>query len=117
VFLLNRAEAQSETAIYARQVIERQTEHLTRLIDDLLDVTCIARGKVSIAREPVDISDIARRAADDHGPLFAERGIAMSLEIPQQAAWVVGDETRIAQVLANLLDNAAKFTRPGAASA
>jgi signal transduction histidine kinase/ActR/RegA family two-component response regulator len=113
VFLLNRAGTQSETAVYARQVIERQTEHLTRLIDDLLDVTRIARGKVSIAREPVDISDVARRAADDHGPLFAERGIAMSLEIPQQAAWVVGDETRIAQVLANLLANAAKFTPAG----
>ena len=113
VHLLNRVEPASDTAVYARQVIERQTEHLTRLIDDLLDVTRIARGKVDIARAPVNIADVARRAADDLRPVFAERGIAMSLDIPPQMAWVVGDETRIAQVLANLLDNAAKFTPTG----
>jgi signal transduction histidine kinase len=113
VYLLKRSDARSDTISYARQVIERQTDHLTRLIDDLLDVTRIGRGKVTIAREPVNITDVARRAADDHGPLFAERGIIMSLEIPAQPAWVVGDATRVAQVLANLLDNAAKFTSAG----
>jgi signal transduction histidine kinase len=113
IFLLKRAEAGSEDAAYARGVIERQTEHLTRLIDELLDMTRVARGKLTVAREPTDVSQIVRRAADDHRSMLCDRGIEVSVEMPGQAAWVLGDATRLAQVVANLLDNAAKFTPAG----
>ena len=112
IFLLNRSAPGSESAAYARQVIERQTEHLTRLIDDLLDMTRIARGKVTVERQQVDVSQVVRRASDDHRAMLAERSLQLSVDIPSEEIWVVGDATRIAQVIANLLDNAAKFTPP-----
>jgi signal transduction histidine kinase len=113
IFLLKRAEAGSEDAAYARGVIERQTEHLTRLIDDLLDMTRIARGKLTVAREPIDVAGVVRRAADDHRSMLRDRGLEISVDIPGEATWALGDATRLAQVVANLLDNAAKFTPSG----
>jgi signal transduction histidine kinase len=113
VYLLNHAGADTQAAETARQVIGRQTDHLTKLIDDLLDVTRIARGKVEIKREPIDVAEVVGRAADDHRPLLSERGLAVRFDIPRDEAWVIGDATRIAQIVANLLDNAAKFTPRG----
>lgn len=110
IFLLARVDPQSESASRARQVIQRQTDHLTRLIDDLLDVTRIARGKITLRREPVNMIDVVRRAADDHRSMLATQGLKFRINIPQETLWVEGDRTRIAQVVGNLLQNAAKFT-------
>jgi PAS domain S-box-containing protein len=111
IFILKRVRAGAE-ADRAHAVIQRQVEHLTRLVDDLLDVTRIARGKIELRRARVDLSAIVRRTGDDHRSVMAERGIELVVDA-QDGALVEGDATRIAQVIGNLLNNAAKFTGRG----
>ena len=95
-----------------RQVIERQVRHLARLVDDLLDVSRIAAGKIELHRETVDLRDVAMRALEQAQPAMAGRSAAPVLSMPAQALWVDGDPVRLAQVVCNLLTNAAKFTAP-----
>ncbi|HEY5677556.1 MAG TPA: PAS domain S-box protein, partial [Myxococcales bacterium] len=113
IHLLEVAEPGSEAARRAREVLRRQTEHLTRLVDDLLDVTRISRGKIVLHRERLELREIVRRTTDDLASLFERRGIALAVEHAPGPIWVDADGTRVAQVLGNLLQNAAKFTRPG----
>jgi PAS domain S-box-containing protein len=113
IYLLSRAPPGSDQAIRAQSVIERQTEHLTRLVDDLLDVTRIARGKIELRRSRVDLREVVSRAADDFRLLLHDRGIEFHIEIPDVKLWADTDATRITQLVGNLLHNAAKFTRRG----
>jgi signal transduction histidine kinase/CheY-like chemotaxis protein len=113
IHVLGRVDPQSATAEHARVVIQRQTDYLTRLIDDLLEVTRIARGKVSLSIEPIALVDVVRRAADAQRSMMAERRLNFAMELPEEAIWIQGDATRIAQLVGNLLDNAAKFTPAG----
>jgi PAS domain S-box-containing protein len=113
IYILGHADAGGEQAHRARVVIQRQTDHLTRLVDDLLDVTRIARGKVELRRERVDVADIVRRAAEDLRAILADRQIKLHVDVPEARLWVHADEVRVAQVLGNLLQNAAKFTPAG----
>ena len=99
----------------AREVIERQIGHLTRLVDDLLDVNRIARGRVQLHRAPLELSSLVRDTVEDHRAGFDAAGIALVLELPPGQVSVDGDATRLAQVLGNLLSNAAKFTPGGGA--
>ncbi len=94
-------------------IIERQAKHLSRLLDDLLDVTRIIRGKVELKREPLDLTHLLDRAIEASGALFHERGHTLDARLPEQAVWVFGDPTRLMQVFANLLSNAAKYTDRG----
>jgi PAS domain S-box-containing protein len=112
VAVLQRAEPGSEQTVRARQVIDRQVAHISRLVDDLLDVSRIAQGKLRLIRERVCLREIVRRTVDDHRILFARRKIALTLEEGAQG-WVQGDSTRLGQVIGNLLQNAAKFTDAG----
>jgi PAS domain S-box-containing protein len=112
VTVLKRAHPASEEMKRARTVIDRQVAHIARLVDDLLDVSRIAQGKVRLQKEQVDLAEVVRRTVDDHRSLFASRGI--SLEFKQEAPlWVEADSTRLAQLTENLLHNAAKFTSRG----
>ncbi len=113
VFILEHADANGEQARRARAVIKRQAEHLTRLVDDLLDVTRIARGKIELRRGRVDLAELVRRAADDHATLMRQRGIELAIDVSGEPLWAEGDSTRLAQVVGNLLHNAAKFTPHG----
>ncbi|GEJ55934.1 PAS domain-containing hybrid sensor histidine kinase/response regulator [Anaeromyxobacter diazotrophicus] len=113
IYLLSRAAPESEQARRARAIIERQTDHLTRLVDDLLDVTRIARGKVALRRERVDLREVVARAAEDLRSVLEGRGVSFSTALPAGDAWADADATRVAQIVGNLLHNAAKFTRPG----
>jgi PAS domain S-box-containing protein len=108
LFILDRATPGSEQARRAREVIERQTSHLTRLVDDLLDVTRITRGKFRLQRARLNLVDVVRRTVEDHRSLL--EGRALAVELPAEAIWVDGDSTRLGQVVGNLLTNAAKFT-------
>lgn len=110
VFLLERSPPGSERARRAVRVIGRQVEHMTRLIDDLLDVTRISRGKISLQRSCADLRKVVQSTVDDHSELFASRRIALELTLSREAVPVQVDVTRIAQVVGNLLHNAAKFT-------
>ncbi|HEY6099218.1 MAG TPA: ATP-binding protein, partial [Anaeromyxobacter sp.] len=113
VYLLERGDPAGPQAERARAVIRRQTEHLTRLVDDLLDVTRIARGKIEPRREQVDLRELVRSAADDFRPVMEARGIAFRTDVAGAGPWADADATRLAQLVGNLLHNAAKFTGRG----
>ena len=99
---------------WARDVIRRQAQHIGRIVDDLLDVSRIATGKIELRRENVDICALAARVADGYRQLFEERRRSLTLSIPPGPALLVhADATRLAQVIGNLLDNAVKFTDEG----
>jgi CheY-like chemotaxis protein/two-component sensor histidine kinase len=95
-----------------RTIIERQVRHVVSLVDDLLDVSRITRGKVRLKRERVDMADVVAKAIEMTGPAIEERRHALTVQVPRGLV-VDGDQARLAQVLANLLTNAAKYTDEG----
>jgi len=97
----------------ARDIIDRQVEHLVRLIDDLLDVSRISHGIITLHREPVLIGAIVARAIETTRPAIDARGHELLVELPDELLSVDGDQTRLIQVLSNMLQNAAKFTDSG----
>jgi signal transduction histidine kinase len=94
------------------RIIERQLRQLVRLVDDLLDVSRITRGKVELQREPVAVAEVMTRAVETASPLLEQRGQPLDLNVPDDLS-VNGDPTRLAQVFANLLTNASKYSDPG----
>jgi two-component system CheB/CheR fusion protein len=100
-------------ADHARQIIRRQSEHLTKLVDDLLDVSRITRGTVRLEVRRVAAGDAIAPAIDTWRHLIGERRQELVLEIPEQPLWVDVDPTRLAQIVSNLLHNAANFTPRG----
>lgn len=100
-------------AVRVRQtskIIDRQVEHMTRLVDDLLDVSRVTRGLVTLDRQPLDIKNIVDNAVEQVHPLIESRRHHLVLHLPPESARVVGDHKRLVQVVANLLNNAAKYT-------
>src|SRR5690606_17820151 len=92
-----------------RAVIERQVDHLGRLVDDLLDVSRITRGKIDLRRERVALASIVAKAIEQTSPLFEAHRHRLTVDVPTELC-VYGDPTRLAQIVANLLSNAAKYT-------
>ncbi len=110
LYLLDRAPPGSPHAVRAKDVVQRQTAHLTRLVDDLLDVTRVSRGKIDLKPERIDIREVVRRVCEDHRTFFESSEVDLRLDLPAWPVWIDADVTRIAQVIGNLLQNAAKFT-------
>jgi signal transduction histidine kinase len=104
------AEAQNTRA---REVIERQVQHLVCLIDDLLDVSRITRGMITLQRERVLIDAVVARAVETARPLIDARKHELMLDLPEELLSVEGDPTRLVQIVGNILHNAAKFMDPG----
>ena len=102
-----------KTVERARDIIRRQSEHLTRLVDDLLDVSRITRGSVRLERRRVALRDVLGPAVEMWRHLIAQRRQQLSIDIPHRAIWLDVDPTRCTQVIANLLHNATKFTPQG----
>ncbi len=98
---------------WARNIIERQVDQMSRLLDDLLDVTRIARGKLEVRREQLDLAEPLERAIETSRPQLDAHGHAFEVDLPPGALFVEGDAPRLAQVFANLLNNAAKYTDRG----
>jgi CheY-like chemotaxis protein len=98
---------------WARDVIDRQTQQLVRLVDDLLDVARVTQGSIVLKMETVDVAAVMRVAEEMARPLVDSRMHRFTLTPPPQPLAVHGDYSRIAQVLTNLLNNAAKYTDPG----
>jgi two-component system CheB/CheR fusion protein len=113
LFILDRAVPGSEQARRAQAIIDRQVGHLTHLIDDLLDVTRIARNKIRLQCESLDLTDLVRRTIEDHRSLFEKNEVHLDVTLPAERIAVNADRTRLAQVVGNLLQNAAKFTGKG----
>jgi len=94
------------------KVIERQVQHLVSLVDDLLDISRITRGKLELKNEPLELSTVAARAIEMASPLFEQRSHRLTVDVPRHGLPVEGDLVRLSQVVANLLTNAAKYTDP-----
>ena len=95
------------------EIIARQAAHMTSLVDDLLDVSRVTRGLVELEKSPIDVGHIVSDAVEQVNPLIRSRGHHLSLLLAPRAAVVLGDKKRLVQVMANLLNNAAKFTGEG----
>jgi len=93
------------------EVITRQVNHLVRLVDDLLDMSRVSRGAVTLTKTGLDLCDVVMRAVDATTPLFEEHGHELEITVPKGLA-VEGDEVRLTQVVDNLLSNAARYTPP-----
>jgi two-component system CheB/CheR fusion protein len=113
LFILDRASPGGEQDRRARTVMARQVRQLTRLVDDLLDVTRISSGKLRFVKARFDLVELIRRTAEDHRTVFAQAGIEFELRAGDRPLYVDGDEARIEQVVGNLLSNSVKFTARG----
>jgi PAS domain S-box-containing protein len=113
LFILDHADPTSAQARRARDVVARQVLHLSRIVDDLLDATRIARGKVQLQLVELDLAHLVRRIGEDSTQLLADRGLDLVVVVPRDGIVVRGDETRLIQVFGNLIQNSAKFTPPG----
>lgn len=102
-----------DALVREREIIARQTDHLVRLVDDLLDVSRVARGKVTLNRTRVAIAEIVRRAVETTSSLFEQRSHVLDVDTPSEPLDVDGDPLRLEQVVTNLLTNAAKYTEVG----
>jgi signal transduction histidine kinase/ActR/RegA family two-component response regulator len=101
-----------EKLTWARQVVERQLAQMTRLVDDLLDVSRLTQGKIRIQREAVDLGRITARAIETVRPRLEARRHELRVDFPSGDVLLWADEARLTQVIANLLDNAIKYTQP-----
>jgi signal transduction histidine kinase len=110
--MLMQGETADPKIVWSRGVIERQLKHMIRLVDDLLDVSRIARGKIVLLKEPVKVADVVAAAVETVQPLLEQK--RQHLEIASDPELIVrGDPVRLAQVVGNLLHNAAKYTGEG----
>jgi signal transduction histidine kinase len=98
-----------------QEILERQVTHLTRLMDDLLDVSRITRGKIELRRRPLELSEAVARAVETVAPLLTQRRHRLEIDVPAEGLMVFADPERLAQVLLNLLTNAAKYSEAGSA--
>src|SRR5690606_10544668 len=102
LYILERCEPDSENARRAREMMTRQVQHLARIIDDLLDVTRISRGKMELRREPLVLQDVAARAVEDHLAAAEHAGLTLTSDLAPAPLRIDGDPTRLAQVIGNL---------------
>jgi PAS domain S-box-containing protein len=102
-----------QTSIREQNVIERQVTHLIHLVDDLLDISRITRGKVQLDKRPQMLASLVTKSIEIAGPLCEEHRHHVSVDIPVETIWLEADETRLCQVITNLVSNAAKYTPPG----
>jgi PAS domain S-box-containing protein len=111
--LLGMEHLDEETAQQARDIMTRQVDHMGRLVDDLLDVSRIMRGKIELRKEPVEAATIVNRAVETAMPLIQLQQHELIVELPPEPIWIDADVVRMAQVISNLLNNAAKYTPAG----
>jgi len=113
VALMHRTALTDPQLMWSRDVIGRQLAHLTRLVDDLLDVSRITRGKINLNKEVVQIAPLVARTVETVQPLFQERGHKLEVMVSDGELSVLGDPTRLMQAIGNVLSNAAKYTERG----
>jgi len=111
--MLKRVNGDATLAEDARSMMERQVTHMSRLIDDLMDVSRITRGKLALRREITDLSAVIRHAAEACTSTYAERHHDVRITLPPEPLLLDGDPVRLEQIIGNLLNNACKYTNPG----
>jgi signal transduction histidine kinase len=105
-----RKRPDSADAVEIREMMHRQLVHLVRLIDDLLDVSRVSQGKIQLRKERIQAADVVRSALESSQSLIDSAGHALTVDMPPEPIWLDADLTRLAQVVGNLLNNAAKYT-------
>jgi signal transduction histidine kinase len=113
IVVLREAVGGDRTVSRTLDIMERQTRQLATLVEDLLDVSRMSAGKLHLRASPLDLTAVARHAAETLQAKMDRFGHVFSVAVPPDPIWITGDETRLTQVIANLLDNAAKYTPPG----
>ena len=113
VAVLNGISSNEPLLHWVHDVIRRQVAQLTRLVDELLDASRVTTGKVSLHRRPMSITRIVDQAIDAGRPFIDHRNQALTVALPAEPVYVDGDLTRLAQVIGNLLHNAARYTQEG----
>jgi signal transduction histidine kinase len=108
-----RRNPDSSNALEIREMMNRQVVHLVRLIDDLLDVSRVQQGKIELRRQRIQAADVLRAALESSQPLIDAAGHSLTVDVPPEPIWLDADLTRLAQVVGNLLNNAAKYTLEG----
>lgn len=108
-----RKNPDSEDAIEIRDMMDRQLIHLVRLIDDLLDVSRVSQGKIELRKERIQAADAVHLALESSQPFIDSAGHSLTIELPPAPVWLDADLTRLAQIVGNLLNNAAKYTPDG----
>ena len=110
VHVLRHSKTSADTVRRTTDMLDRQVGQLVRLVDDLVDVNRITRGKIELIREVVDLVAVVKQAAEAVRPLVQEKQQVLDLGLPDQPVWVHADAARLAQVIGNILSNASKFT-------
>jgi len=113
VHILRVSDGEADKLAWARELIARQLKQLVRLVDDLLDVSRITRGKIELKIESVDVAQVIHEAIETSRPSIDAQRHTLSLQLPNEPLQVRGDYARVAQILSNLLNNAAKYTPRG----
>jgi PAS domain S-box-containing protein len=111
--LLGIPQLEAAVAARARKILERQVQQMARLLEDLLDVSRITRGKIDLACETVDVCALAREVVGDHVDAFRAGGLELELTVSSEPLFVNADRARLGQIVGNLLSNALKFSQPG----
>jgi signal transduction histidine kinase/CheY-like chemotaxis protein len=111
--LLQRINPQEPRVNELRDIIDRQVIHMVRLIDDLLDATRLAHGKILLRQERCELNRLVQQTVSDYHSIFDASGVNLIVEVPSAPVWMEGDPTRLVQSIGNLLHNAHKFTNPG----
>lgn len=111
--ILRRVGELPPLAARTRDMMERQLAHMVRLVDDLLDVSRVSRGKLELRLQPLTLEQVLADALETCNPAIADAGHALTMDVPQQPLRVFGDLTRLAQVFSNLVNNATKYTPRG----
>jgi len=113
VEIQKRANMDPALITWCTDIIDRQVNHLTGLVDDLLDISRISRGLVELKKETLEIRDFIQPAVETNQPLIDIRRQEFSMTLPPEPVWVEGDRIRLAQIVSNLINNAAKYTEEG----
>ncbi|WP_438043186.1 PAS domain S-box protein [Sorangium sp. So ce128] len=113
VEILRSTGIEQPSLLRACGVIERQVAHMARLVDDLLDVSRVARGRIQLRKERCDLPRLLRQTAEDYRSTLEASGLELRLDLPIEPLWVSGDPTRLSQAVSNVLHNANKFTDAG----
>jgi signal transduction histidine kinase/ActR/RegA family two-component response regulator len=111
LYLMKTPDIDAKSLNEAREITERQIHHMVRMVDDLLDVSRIMRGRIDLRKETVDLSAIVDEAVDTARPVIDAQGQEVVVTLPSETIYVDADPTRLAQVISNLLHNAAKFSQ------
>ena len=111
--VLNMPRVDAAIAQQTREVIDRQVHHMVRLVDDLLDVSRVMRGKITLKQEPVELATAVAQAVEIAQPSIEAQGHQFAISLPDESLLVDGDPVRLAQIIGNLLTNAAKYTEAG----